>query len=291
MSQQYLSPKSLKHFDCPTSEDLCWYNLSTSRKVRKLDERVRIESPRITAKIDDIELIFQFLLLNRLTFDDLTASKETIAQLKDVEHHQKKAPSHISKGDVDSIDLATLDALPEFTFSRMWLKARITNVVDGDTVDAAIEVPLEGLMCASGRQICLVVGKGHPLMIIKQRLRLYALDTAEKDTIEGQLAKKFSIGIYQETNNKIEILMLGTGARGRALALIYPRSDKKKKSKKPPSLVKSINERILEYNPDTTEDGKIKLGKLAVPYYGKTKLEAFTKSHHLLKNHPEFKVE
>ncbi len=291
MSQKYLSPKSLKHFDCPTEEDLCWYNLSSSRKVKNLKDRIAIKSPRITAKLEDIELILQFLLLNRLTFNDLDTSNDTISRLKEIERQQEKAPNHLSKGNIDTIDPATLDALPEFSFSRMWLKAKVTNVVDGDTVDAAIEIPLEGLMCASGKQICLVVGKGHPMMIIKQRLRLYALDTAEKDTVEGQLAKKKSIEIYQETNHRVEILLLGTGARGRALALIYPRSDKKKKSKKHSAPVKSINERILEYNPATTEDEKIKLGKLAVPYYGKTKLDSFTKSHHLLKNHPEFIVE
>ena len=285
MEQQYLSPKSLKHFIC---DDLAWYNLDTSRKVKNLKNRIPVESPRITAT--NIDTLYAFILLNGLSIGDLKAPKTTIDKLKELEKQYKKLPNHLSKCDIDSIDPQKLSNLPEFSFSQMRLRGIITNVVDGDTVDAALSIPMDQLMYASGSQASIVIGKGHQKFIIKLRLRLYGIDTAEKDTIEGQLAKKYSIDLYQKTQDRVEVLILGTGARGRNLALLYPRSGRKSKVEKS---AKSINDLILHYQPKDTQVGEksITLGKLAIPYYGQTKDNGFRKSHHLLKDYPEFKIE
>ncbi len=265
----------LKHFTCDT---LKWYNLDTSRQVGSLKDKIKIISPRITA--NSIESIYSFLLINGLSIKDLEAPTDTITKLKAVEKLQKKLPKHVSKGDLDTLDIEELRNLPQFSFSRMWLNGRILNVVDGDTVDIAMSIPVSEMMHASGIQTCMVVGKGHPNIIISHRLRLYAIDTAEKNTVEGQLVKQFSIDVYNETNGKITVMLLGTGARGRDLALIYPRKSKKSKTS---TSVQSINQRILEYVPSDS-----KWGKCAIVYYGKTKDESFTKSHHSLKDYPEF---
>ncbi len=268
-SSRYISPKSLKHFEC---DDLKWYNLDTSRKVSTLKDRIPVTNPRITAT--NIKTLYRFLLLNRLLIKDLTAPPSTIQQLKDLEDNQKKI-ANLSSGDLDSFSLDELNSLPIFSFKQMWLKGRILKVIDGDTVDVALSIGIDKLSCASGSQLCLILGKGEKELIIKLRLRLYGIDTAEKDTMEGQVIKKYSEKLYAETENKVEVLMLDTGARGRTLAVIYGRHGKDKNN----ITDTTINNRILLYKPDDHT-----LGKLAVPYYGQTKDSDFRKSHHLLKS-------
>jgi micrococcal nuclease len=84
-------------------------------------------------------------------------------------------------------------------------KARITNVVDGDTVDAVIDVGFK--------------------MTTTQRLRLAGIDTAEltsKDPVERASAQEAKLFLIQELLNKDVIIKTEKAdAFGRYLATIY----------------------------------------------------------------------
>jgi len=86
-------------------------------------------------------------------------------------------------------------------------KAKVTRVVDGDTIDVDIDLGFD--------------------LTLKQRLRLYGINTPEirsRDPIEkasGLKSKKFLANELKKSDNVIDIKVHGTGKFGRPLVEIY----------------------------------------------------------------------
>ena len=90
-------------------------------------------------------------------------------------------------------------------------KAKVTRVVDGDTVDALIDLGFDT----------------H----VKKRIRLYGMDAWESRTrdkeekVKGLAAKARLIQILNENNNEFILVSHGVGKFGRCLGELFLTSD------------------------------------------------------------------
>ena len=90
-------------------------------------------------------------------------------------------------------------------------KAKVTRVVDGDTVDALIDLGFDT----------------H----VKKRIRLYGMDAWESRTrdkeekVKGLAAKARLIQILDENNNEFILVSHGVGKFGRCLGELFITSD------------------------------------------------------------------
>ena len=90
-------------------------------------------------------------------------------------------------------------------------KAKVTRVVDGDTVDALIDLGFDT----------------H----VKKRIRLYGMDAWESRTrnkeekVKGLAAKARLKEILKETNNEFILVSYGVGKFGRCLGELFQTAD------------------------------------------------------------------
>lgn len=250
--------------------EIKWYKLDTHRWVKKVDGMVYLDYPRVAASTAD--MVAHFLEINFIAVSDIHGPDSNIKIVIDALRMRKTLRPICCPGvsDIEKVPLSAIHSLATFSLSRLYVKGRVTNVVDGDTVDIAVMIPLSTMtvphkerkqtgVCDS--QMCITNCDGSDVnIIIKPRVRLFGIDTAEKDTKVGQSVKQFAIDKFESLNNIVYIYLIGTDVRGRSLGILYEDRDGHK----------SINDQILHFiDPQ--------LGRGAMAYYGGTKSDTFRK--------------
>ena len=173
---------------------------------------------------------------------------------------------HSKLNDVEQLCDDVLDQMCDFHFSSVTGKGKVVDVIDGDTIRLLFYASLSSM--AMGRSV--KVGRQsksrqetqfaivtHPessgfFSIIK--IRLLGVDTAEKNTPQGVLAKKLMIEKYQSLNNIVYYELFEPDKYGRTLANLYTSPDH--------------TEKINDFLIGKTFDG---VGVIALPYSGGTK--------------------
>lgn len=146
-------------------------------------------------------------------------------------------------------------------------EGRIISVIDGDTITMVLYLDLHGL--SIGRQVTYERKKQimAPALCENKdtgfftafRCRLYGIDSAEKNTEEGQLAKKIMMDKYTSLHGYVFYKIRSFDKYGRALVDLYEDS----------SYTRYINDLLLGY-----PDSRHRI--LATPYFGGTKSELMT---------------
>jgi len=193
-----------------------WYNLSTSRYVKnkpKYDPVLSIRGIRIIGTMENL-IEFWRINVSRLgqslpkgtnfedviftPFEDITFLSEDASQRSEMCFLGMAGtvipPAQTTN--VAELPLELIDKMCRFSFAGLFVKGRSVYVVDGDTLDVIIFVPL--VVLGSARAI----GKNTQVGILptpgfektgffaKIRIRMYGFDSAEKNTEAGQLAKR-----------------------------------------------------------------------------------------------------
>lgn len=292
-----MSYLSLNLKPCKIPDDgISWYNLDTNRRVTKINGKVGIIDPPVVAS--NWSIIAEFVELNDIHPDRIKYMNErhrgelVDAMVERLNPHV----SMIEANDVEDVPTDVLSSLDVFSFSRISTKARVVKVIDGDTIDVAIILRPQELCvshwnrrdremsCTQSARICGDNSAYKSTMnlrefrdrkikegiLMKLRLRLYGIDTAEKETVAGQRCKEWSILKYEELDNLVYVTLMGTDARGRTLANIY----------ECPESNRSINQLLIDHSDPS-------YGKLCIPYYGATKNQEFVRRTCSMKRNPE----
>lgn len=115
--------------------------------------------------------------------------------------------------------------LTEFDLCGLFTKARITEVIDGDTVSLSFLVPTTYLM--SERSIYFsglsrIFKFLRPKKIgLNFRCRLYGIDTPEMSTDKGVEARKKVIKFFEGLNNRVYVEFGNRDKYGRLLVILY----------------------------------------------------------------------
>jgi hypothetical protein len=133
-------------------------------------------------------------------------------------------------GDIQNIPSSATEGLQYFGFSGLKTKARVEEVVDGDTIIISFIVNLGQL---SEKKEC---GRSHNQfksqilssslnkdvnIIVKKRARLAEIDAAEHDTVQGQLATFYMKKLFEKNNGYINIEITKMDKFERPLIKIY----------------------------------------------------------------------
>ena len=233
-----------------TEDNISWYNLSTSRMIKKPKHDVfSIKGVRIVGSCDNIN---EFISKNREKNSSIT--KDSIFKpFSDIKFLSEDA-SRISalcfsnyagtiipptnNTDVSLISKDSIDRLCKFSFSGHFLKAKVVKVVDGDTLDIIIYMPLTILGCAKNldgeiKTSALVsTGFENVGFFSIVTIRLYGYDAAEKDTEPGKIAKKLLTEKLTLLNNIIWCRFIertvAVEKYGRQLAVIFEDVEQKR---------------------------------------------------------------
>lgn len=135
--------------------------------------------------------------------------------------------------DVEKFPTEMLSVMCDFHFEGLNGKGRIIDVIDGDTVRMLVYIELlnlaQGLDVKIGRQSKAHHERRYPIVMEQSnkgfftvlKVRLFGIDAAEKNTTQGQLAKKLMSEKYAETNNIVYYHLYGMDKYGRTLADLY----------------------------------------------------------------------
>ena len=212
-----------------------WYNLHTGRFVKHQPKDLTIShSLRGIRVLGSIEQIMQFWRINvkqlgviypqctlfqQVTFQpflDIGFLTEDVAR-RSRACHMGKAGTIIPATratDVEQLTSEEVGQLCPFSFAGLFVKCRIVDVVDGDTIHVVIFVPIHELGAARsiGPQGSPRVGMLPQQTTLTDRdtgffalatIRMYGYDAQEKDSTEGKLAKKLLIDKFTSLNNII----------------------------------------------------------------------------------------
>lgn len=166
--------------------------------------------------------------------------------------------------DIESIPVDVLDTLCNFTLLGLRVKARVLDVIDGDTIDIAFFLPTTFLtqshLQGRGKDVRVVqaglVFEGDRGFVVRYRCRLNGIDAAEKETAQGQKATQLTREKYASLGNIIYVLTTGMDKYGRLLIEAY----------EDPQYQRGLNRFLIGYQDPI-------LGVLAVAYGGGTKSE------------------
>ena len=166
--------------------------------------------------------------------------------------------------DIEDISVEHLNSLCNFSLLGLKAKAKILKVIDGDTVDVAFFVPFKAL--AEPRTVTFdrrkviksaaLTFKGEKGFFTRMRCRLYGIDAAEHDTLQGLKALEIMIKEYNRTNNIVYVIFQKFDMYGRGLIEIF----------RDIGFLHSLNRFIVEYR-----DPALQPNILAVEYFGDTK--------------------
>lgn len=159
---------------------------------------------------------------------------------------------------IDDIPEDAIDGLCHFHLSGLSGKGRIVRVIDGDTVEMMIYVPLVGLIHKQGQ------GRGHRKLQAAAltrhsnvgffslfSCRLLGIDFAEHNTEQGAMGTKIMSEVYKSLNNRVYYRTGKFDKYGRLLVNLYADAEYKK----------SLNDMFL----GVTFDG---IGHVVEPYDG-----------------------
>lgn len=205
---QMILAKNLERHAFMVPGDKQWYDLHTCKVVQQIpDGHVCVKGKNVIGLPEEVDCFLH--VNNQLTYPP------------------KEIPSL---------------AIHSFCPSRV--KATITRIIDGDTVDATVFIPFSSLPCIVGE-------KGQGGFLTSVRCRLAGIDAAEHNTDKGVVAINYLTKLLVEFNFHVEIQFGKPDKYGRALATIYTGDT-------------NINQAMLDYNDSI-------VGKIANPYDGKTK--------------------
>lgn len=218
-----------------------WYNLSTGRKITKVPKEcpgfLLHPSPRVAGTQIMIDR-FLSIQTGNIMGSSPSCSSDTRSQFS-----LTSLPTSVSTTDVEKLTPEQINAVPKFTLAGLTTKARVTRVVDGDTLELLFHVSLERL---------LVLKLDHSMsggFFTKWTTRITEYDAAEMSTREGIVAKEVMEQKIRELNNIVYIRIIKFDPHGRVLADVY----------EDPHLTKHIKDVLLNYvHPE--------LGHVAVVY-------------------------
>ena len=250
-----------------------WYNLETSRFLTNITTRQYLIYPRV---VGTSHLIHHFLSINLIPMSDCIVNEMQTSLAKELQElSDNKESRSILDSNIDSISQDVLSELSPFSFIDVLVPGIITKVIDGDTVDAAMILDPKDLCYPrpirdSSKTVigynCIDVPSSEDdpgnQLLLKFRIRLFKLDTAEKNTREGQSASKYAQELYSQNDNRVWLQLMGYDCRSRVLANIYPRLKDNSMGKI------SISDELLKYVDPV-------LGMIAKEYYGGSKTLAW----------------
>ena len=234
-----------------------YYNLGTNRVIQgeKPKEKIyAIEKYRVAGKVEELE---RFAELNSIPMNEVLPDQfiEPVTLLTrflkflNLKKDGKKRSELIRSISIKNFNFGNIG---EFSFLGLTGQCRILKIVDGDTVDVGVCLPLDYLREEHSRKIgssstvqpVIVASSNRVKIFLKLRVRLMKLDAAEHDTLEGVKAT----AILQQTFSGIDNLPYyrchGTDKYGRELMTFY--FDKELKKSICEFLVKNFND-CFEY--------------------------------------------
>ena len=241
---------SYKLFTVPTD---AWYNLNTNHVIKSKKENIiYIDNPRIAGNIN---ILYEFYKLNNLKVPDNVVPSPT-----------SKSIINTELLDIDQLNDEDLKAVNEFSFDRLFCKAKVDKVIDGDTVDLFIYIPLSMLTnkyaARKNKDVCYMANvlsnsvNDDVKMLFKLRCRLFGIDTADIDKNKKLRGKEYLESLVQKLNNIVYCHFRGREFHGRELVELYTDANREH----------SICQQILEYDDPV-------YSKLAYKYYGGTKIK------------------
>lgn len=235
----------------PELSPLHWYNLQTNRKNTKSPNKPIwiVDHYRVGGTCD---LIYEFALLNRLNYRDLTSNG---ILLPEVTITPKRT---VITNDIEQLSDEDLNWLNEFRLFGLMTKAKVVSVVDADTLTLAFYLPLSFLtrMRTTGSQKCCyaLTNNDHSGFFTQMRARLFGIDEAEIHTDKGKTAKQVLIDKLRTLNHVVYVRFLDFDKYGRVLVMLYEDSNYQR----------DINTYLKTYHDPI-------VGAIGTTYYGKTK--------------------
>lgn len=168
--------------------------------------------------------------------------------------------------DIQNVPYSATEGLQYFGFTGLKTKARIEEVIDGDTVVISFIANLgqlsEKKSCGRSHnqfksQILSSSSNKDVNIIVKKRARLAEIDTAEHDTVQGQLATFYMKKLFEKNDNYVNIEIIKMDKFERPLIKIYS----------------TKNNEYLNFNLIDKSFGKY--GIIAFKYKGEAKSEYF----------------
>lgn len=260
-----------------------WLNLSTGRFLQKPPAKnpeiaYSLRGVRILGTEDQISLFWKensselAKKFPNATFEQLCFKPfEDIAYLAEEAEHRTQLCLHSNDPseycihqsfDVAQLSPTELEGLDVFNFGGCFLKAKVVEVIDGDTLKVAVNVNLKDLAqtrtLPNKRVANIYSNHLDSTFCTILVLRTLGYDAVEKDQPDGQLAKQLFTEKLLSLNNLIFVQIVDTSLYkdkyGRNLAILYEDFSKKR----------MLNSYLYEQG--------CKLGKKLVnPYMGGTK--------------------
>lgn len=223
-----------------------WYNLESHRKITRVPARrtdfVLHESPRVAGPS---VLITRFLELNaqpapqpeptpRPEYAGVGPTSPTFYGIPIPKFLRRRTVPHCpvyypQSMDIADVPVTELESLCEFTLTGLRVKAKVLHIVDGDTLDLAFFIPMSFLGAAQtqsrgtkARTVRTVLPFAQDQgFFARMRVRLAEIDTAEKDTNKGVIAKKLLEQRLSTVNSVVYAHFLKFEKYGRLLADVY----------------------------------------------------------------------
>lgn len=189
-----------------------WYNLSTKRYITTIQGLHNLYSVYSVAVVGSYADIYQFWQENYNLFVEYNylgsrAEDYIYKPTEDVNFLVRQASqsppvgqlSTVCTTNVNHLTDSQLNSLSVFTLANQFLKCKITKLLDGDTFQGVIYLPLQTLGTSLNNQCPALVNipskKGlfnretpDSGMFIKVVCRMYAYDAMEINTPEGKIA-------------------------------------------------------------------------------------------------------
>lgn len=263
-----------------------WYNLATGRFVKQRPKYNPVLSIRGIRVLGTKEQLADFwrININRLgqsLSKGATFEKVVFAPFDDITFLSEDATARsqmcflgtagtvipaATTTDVAKLPSDLITRMCRFSFAGLFIKGRVVSVIDGDTLDVVIFVPLVQLgaaraLGAEGEAFTGAIptrGFEKVGFFAQVRIRMYGFDAAEKDTDAGKYAKH----LFEEKLTSLRGIVwcqfvettIANEKYDRVLAVLY--EDQKR--------TKLLNDYLLKREADTGV-------KMVYPYLGGTK--------------------
>lgn len=263
-----------------------WYNLQTNRFIKNPPASSQINSSlrgiRVLGTVDQL-IDFWKKNIDRLSqvypkgttfqqvifqpFTDISFLTEDVARRSQLCYLGTAGtvilPTRAT--DVEQLSSEEISQMCPFSFAGLFVKARVDNVIDGDTINVVFLVKLMELGSAraigprrAARTTILTNDPPSTSFFVYNTIRMYGYDAQEKDTSEGKTAKRLLEEKLASLNNIVWCQFVEANIAqekyGRILAVLYEDKDK----------TRPLNDYLFHQQQ--------KLGiKLVNPYLGGTK--------------------
>ena len=244
-----------------------YYDLATNRRNKNpKPELIVDETYKVMGNEYELRAFYE---INHITTDTVCSLKNT--------NNVIYAPNI---NDVSKLPVEYLNNLCPFNLSGLQSKARVVNVLDGDTWDLVLYLNLSFLFTPRYyarerknstveikdsseyyKQVSILQSSDPKSKKIQEgglfimlNCRLMGVDAAESKTAQGKLATELTIKKLESLNNIVYVNLLGPDKYGRTLIDVFEDSEHSK----------YLNFYLIDYTDP-------KLGKLAEKYNGGTK--------------------